>query len=131
MSLMHCFFAMFAIINERYPATMLVMPPQWNSGACSFWLVLFLRLCPKKETVTLATSFELQEIKTSQRLHIWHAYSTNETLSNHTEVDDLVALTSIRKKIILNLVAPGGINVSQTSDFEIGFILFKLEFFNK
>ena len=41
---------------------------------------------------------------------MWHAYSTHETLSNETRVNDLVILTvaSILKKVNLHCFAPGG-----------------------
>ena len=51
-----------------------------------------------------------------QRLHIWHAYFTNDTLSNDTKVNDLVTLTlTFALKIaFLDFVAAGGIvRVSQ------------------
>ena len=37
------------------------------------------------------------------RLHIWNSYSTNETLSNDTKVNDLVTLTLILKIANLDL----------------------------
>ena len=52
-------------------------------------------------------------------IHIWHAYSTNDALSNDTKVNDLVTLTLTLtfalKRAFLDFVAAGGIvSVSQT-----------------
>ena len=41
-----------------------------------------------------------------QRLHIWHAYSTNANFSNDTKVNELMILTFILK--IANLDLPLG-----------------------
>ena len=49
--------------------------------------------------------------------HIWHAYSTNEALSNDTKVNDLVTLTlTLKLKIAFRILFPPGSysSVSQT-----------------
>ena len=44
-------------------------------------------------------NFNLHYNLNRKRLHIWHAYSTNDTLLNDTKVDDLMFLTvALRKK---------------------------------
>ena len=50
------------------------------------------------------------------RFHIWHASSTNETLSNDSRFDDFVTLifTFILKMVILDFVSSGDISVSLT-----------------
>ena len=55
-------------------------------------------------TLTFAITFEPRE-----RLHIRHAYSSNDALSNDTKVNDLVTLTlTLKLKIaFLTLLPPG------------------------
>ena len=62
--------------------------------SCSFVCLSFcLSVCPfvcLLSTLSLAITFEPQEI---ERLHIWHAYWTNDALSKDTKVNDLLTLT--------------------------------------
>ena len=51
-----------------------------------FTMYLFVCLF---STLTFTITFELYEVE----LHILHAYSTNDDLSNNTKVNDLVTLT--------------------------------------
>ena len=70
------------------------MPPGMEIGGMS----VCLSVCISVETnFNLGNNFwtvrDSDFIVIVTWLHIWHAYSTNETLSNDTKVNDLVTLT--------------------------------------
>ena len=83
------------------------MPPDQMIGGILFLSCLFVCLL---STLTFAITFEMSEIETSY-ICIWHAYFTNDTLSNDIKVNDLVTLTLTLKlkKSFLDFVAAGGI----------------------
>ena len=64
--------------------------------------------------MTLARTIKFWNIR--DKLHMWHAHSTNETLSKDSKVDDLVILTVtfVLEITDLDFVATSGIHVSQT-----------------
>ena len=74
---------------------MILCPPEWNSGACSFCL----SVCPSvsvnlgQKTLTLAITFEPLEIYTSYQA----------SLSNDTKVNDLVTSTGTFRLKIANV----------------------------
>ena len=87
------------------------MPPEWNSRTSSFCPVcasVFVYFCVK--TLILPIAIIKNHKKLQSEVHIWHTYSTNETLWNCTKDNDLMTLTII----ILDFVAAGNVIVSQT-----------------
>ena len=80
--------------RRRLRVCLLFMPPDWMIGtycfSCRyFWLFVCLFVYQS------VANFNLRYNLWSVRLHIWHAYFTNEVLSIDTKVNDLVTLAVI------------------------------------
>ena len=72
------------------------MPPDRMIRGIFFVLSVCLSVCLfffLLSDLTFVITFEPYEVKTSYLGH-WHAYSTNDALSNDTKVNDLVTLNS-------------------------------------
>ena len=90
-------------------------PGSNDRGHIVFVLSLFVCLFVCLSVVNFNLRYNFWTVRDS--LHIWHAYSTNDSLSNDTKVNDLVTLTlTLKLKIAFwTLLPPGAYcSVSQT-----------------
>ena len=89
------------IISFINIALKFLCPQNGIQGHLVFVLSVRLFMTPwlgGKKTVTLTLAITLEPLTMETlyfiyKLYIWHAYPTNETLSNDTKVNDLVTLT--------------------------------------